>query len=193
MEIKNNVKSYSDYIANNVSHKSKCKPVDRYVLDNLLPEILYFDPNEFIRVNLNSYTKIYSVRLLICLPEVWLDDRLISISEIVDLLKGEESFLALIEILHKYFGVNPFDAFINSEKITKSKKVKVLEYYINKFSWIIMDDVDKLFFTDQYIGLKTEDFNPVKNKLHNSNGLTEAFKDEATFKNSINNYLEMIK
>ncbi|NIG55389.1 hypothetical protein [Chitinophaga sp. Cy-1792] len=120
--MKRNIKEFSDYISFHAMSEAEIYPVDRFFLEPFVPEILALNEIEFVKYNFETSSFNYSIRLMLCLPEVWSKfdyDKMIALYRRFDTIF---EFLNFIIFTNAYLEVDFIQEILNDNVIAEDIK-----------------------------------------------------------------------
>jgi len=161
----NEIKTLSDTIVFSAIREALNAPVDRFFLERYLHEILALDAEKFLLYNLENVNNTYSVRLLVCLPELWENMEFEHIKKLINSFTNVFSFYAILQFTHKYLEIDIFEMIYENENVKLGFKKDISGYLINQCANLIMDEDDYFEFEKGLIGVSLRDWSYIKQKL----------------------------
>ena len=165
IKISNQVKELSDSIWNRSKQEAKFYPIDRFFLEGYLDKIRKVDSQEFILYNLESYSGLYSVQLLICLPEVLGELELSELIEIFKSIKKAQSFFSLILFTYKYIGVDIFSEVLRNIELSDNMRFKVKDFLKRQYQNLVLTEDEEEDFRPDSLGINLSDWIYVRQKF----------------------------
>jgi hypothetical protein len=160
------IKEFCNFLEKKAAKEANCFPIDRYFINQYLPDILTFDRTEFLLINLERGSNTYTVQLLLCLPELWENIELEDLLEIIKKFTNIFSYYTLIEFTHKYIEVNIIEIILKMVSVQSTIKDNIINYLISSFyPNLIKGEADELFFSKEMYGVQPEDWIYTKQKL----------------------------
>lgn len=184
------IQELSNEIAEKSSYESEFHPIDRYFLEKYMNQILSVDTKEFVLYNFELINPLYSVHLMLCLPEIW---EVLTVDDIMDIINGftnEFSFYAIIEFTYKFVEIDIIDLIFKLDSINKEVKENLKNYLINSFYPNLLKNETDIFFLEKGMyGIKYDKWLYIKQVLL----LDSRVKATLLFKEEILVYIQNIK
>jgi hypothetical protein len=158
------VKALSDQIAVKSAMEAEYHPIDRYFLEPYIKDILAMNRDEFLLYNFERVNNLYTVHLMLCIPELW---ETLTVSELIAIVKkitNVFSFFALILFTYKYVEINIIDLIL-SLNIPENTKAEIIDYLKRQYNNLLKEDGETFVIDEGIIGVKNEDWMYIKQKF----------------------------
>jgi hypothetical protein len=142
----------------------KCLPIDRFYLEPYIDRIRKMDSINFIVFNFKWFAESYVHRLMVCLPELFLNLDYEDLVEVFSKSKDPETIKSLIKFIDKYcLNVDPFD--LLSKAKLSSYTVSNVERYFQADKYLQDPITKSTIITKENVGIDLGDFQKSLKKI----------------------------
>ncbi len=158
------VRRLSDEIAIKSSKEAEYYPIDRYFLEPYIKDILALDRGDFLLYNFERVNNLYTVHLMLCIPELWETLTINELISIVNKFTNSFSFFSLILFSHKYVEINLINLIL-SLNISKDMLDEIVDYLNKQYTNLLKEDSELFVIEEGIIGIKYDDWMCIKQRL----------------------------
>jgi hypothetical protein len=160
----NKVKELSESLAFRSLSESAYFPADRAFMQKNISDILAVNKLDFILYNLERVSNTYTIKLFVCLPELWEDIDLDDIITLINSFTNTFSYYSLIEFTYKFLEINLIDFIMSMEKTSVELKRDLKRHLKSQYPYLIKDEEDYFLFQKKIFG-DIESFRNIKERL----------------------------
>lgn len=156
-----NIKEFSDFLLLSARHEAEYHPIDRFYIEKYINKIKQFEKRSFLLQNF-TYGLLYSVQLMICLPDIWREVTMNDVNWLLRKFRKEDAYYSLILFMYKYIEIDIVEYIFKGEIVSDLMKQNIKSFFLNQYFNLYKNEYEITIFEEGLIGIDGKDWEYVK-------------------------------